>query len=48
MNISFNYILQNTFYSGYRILMVLVQLSTKGLTSETLVQIFLINLNPLH
>jgi len=31
MDISFNYILQNTFYSDYRILMVLVQLSTKGL-----------------
>jgi hypothetical protein len=28
--------------------MVLVQLSTKGHRSETLVQIFLINLNSLH
>lgn len=40
MNVSFNYILQNTFYSGYRILTILVQLSTKGRRSETSCRFF--------
>jgi hypothetical protein len=40
MNIPFNNILQNTFYSGYSILTVLVQLSTKDRRYETFVQIF--------